>query len=128
LFYRWGQIKVPKGSSSEYRSQTQALEQFDPVWNSLTRREQARLVHLLIEQVGYDGRTGKVTASFRSVGLKGTMQRHRRHEDTNPIKTEPAVSIELRLAPARSRRSKVVEPPPSTRRPLRRDVSRASRA
>ncbi len=48
----------------------QALQQFDPVWNSLTTREQARLVHLLIEQVGYDGRTGKVTVSFRSAGLK----------------------------------------------------------
>ena len=48
----------------------QALEQFDPVWNSLTWREQARLVHLLIEKVGYDGRTGKVTVSFRSAGLK----------------------------------------------------------
>ena len=48
----------------------QALQQFDPVWNSLTTREQARLVHLLIEKVGYDGRTGKVTVSFRSAGLK----------------------------------------------------------
>jgi site-specific DNA recombinase len=48
----------------------QALERFDPVWNSLTTREQARLVHLLIEKVGYDGRTGKVTVSFRSAGLK----------------------------------------------------------
>ncbi len=48
----------------------QALKEFDPVWNSLTTREQAKLVHLLIEKVGYDGRTGKVTVSFRSAGLK----------------------------------------------------------
>lgn|GEM_PF-6251861 len=47
-----------------------ALQQFDPVWNSLTTREQARLVQLLIEQVGYDGRSGKVTVSLRSAGLK----------------------------------------------------------
>jgi site-specific DNA recombinase len=52
------------------RDLVEALEQFDPVWNSLTTREQARLVHLLIEKVGYDGRTGKVTVSFRSAGLK----------------------------------------------------------
>ena len=47
-----------------------ALERFDPVWNSLTTREQARLVHLLTEKVGYYGCTGKVAVSFRSAGLK----------------------------------------------------------
>jgi len=47
-----------------------ALKQFEPVWASLTNREQVRLVNILIDKVGYDGRTGKITVSFRSAGFK----------------------------------------------------------
>ena len=49
---------------------TQALAHFDPVWESLSPREQARIIRLLIERVGYDGRDGRVTVAFRSVGIK----------------------------------------------------------
>ncbi len=49
---------------------TQALAHFDPVWESLSPRERARIIRLLIERVGYDGRDGRVTVAFRSVGIK----------------------------------------------------------
>jgi site-specific DNA recombinase len=64
------ELQELRDDASDEQDLVQALEQFDPVWNSLTTREQAKLVHLLIEKVGYDGRTGKVTVSFRSAGLK----------------------------------------------------------
>ena len=64
------ELQELKSDAFDEREVAQALERFDPVWSSLTTREQARLVHLLIEKVGYDGRTGKVTVSFRSTGLK----------------------------------------------------------
>lgn len=47
-----------------------ALSVFDPVWDSLTQREQARIVQLLVEQVDYDGATGKVSITFRPSGIK----------------------------------------------------------
>jgi len=47
-----------------------ALSSFDPIWDSLAPREQVRIVKLLIERVGYDGRDGKVTITFRSSGIK----------------------------------------------------------
>ena len=47
-----------------------ALAVFDPVWESLSPREQSRIVRLLIERVGYDGRDGRVTVTFRSPGVK----------------------------------------------------------
>ena len=47
-----------------------ALAEFDPVWASLTTREQTKLVQLLVAKVGYDGRNGKVTVDFRSAGIK----------------------------------------------------------
>jgi site-specific DNA recombinase len=48
----------------------QALREFNSVWESLTTREQIRLVATLVERVGYDGESGKVTVAFRSAGIK----------------------------------------------------------
>jgi site-specific DNA recombinase len=47
-----------------------ALGAFDPFWESLAPREQSRIVQLLVERVGYDGRDGKVTVTFHSPGIK----------------------------------------------------------
>jgi site-specific DNA recombinase len=47
-----------------------ALEDFDAVWNSLRSHQQTRMVNLLVERVGYDGRSGKVTVAFRSQGMR----------------------------------------------------------
>ena len=47
-----------------------ALSVFDPVWESLTPAEQARVVHLLVERVDYDGSKGKVAIAFRPAGIK----------------------------------------------------------
>ncbi len=47
-----------------------AMSVFDPVWGSLTPKEQARVVHLLVERVDYDGSKGKVSIAFRPTGIK----------------------------------------------------------
>ena len=47
-----------------------ALKLFDPVWESLTSREQARVVQLLVERVDYDGARGKVAITFHPTGIK----------------------------------------------------------
>jgi len=47
-----------------------ALKQFEPVWVSLNSREQVQLIEMVIEKVGFDGRTGKVEVGFRSKGLR----------------------------------------------------------
>ncbi len=52
------------------RDLARALSVFDPVWESLSPREQARIIRLLVERVGYDGRNGTVTVTFRSPGIK----------------------------------------------------------
>ncbi|MBS0264146.1 MAG: recombinase family protein [Planctomycetes bacterium] len=48
----------------------QALAAFDPVWDSLTLREQSRLLHLLIERVDYDGRTDDISITFHPTGIE----------------------------------------------------------
>ena len=47
-----------------------ALSVFDPVWDALTPREQARVISLLVERVDYDGAQGKVAVTFHPTGIK----------------------------------------------------------
>ena len=47
-----------------------ALREFAPVWNTLSPREQARVVRLLVERVTYDRETSKVALTFRASGLQ----------------------------------------------------------
>jgi site-specific DNA recombinase len=46
------------------------LARFGSVWESLNSREQARIIRTLIEHVAYDGKTNKVTVSFRSARIR----------------------------------------------------------
>jgi len=47
-----------------------ALTAFDPAWETLTPREQARILHLLIERIDYDGEQESVSITFRPCGIK----------------------------------------------------------
>ncbi len=51
------------------------MESFDELWKTLNIEEQSRLLRQLIEKVGYDSRTGKVTVSFKSASLKDLCQK-----------------------------------------------------
>lgn len=47
-----------------------ALSLFDPVWDALFPKEQARVLRLLIERVTYDGGAGTLSVTFRPSGIK----------------------------------------------------------
>ena len=47
-----------------------ALAAFDPLWESLSPREQARMLRLLIQRVEYDGSKGTVSITFLPNGIK----------------------------------------------------------
>jgi site-specific DNA recombinase len=47
-----------------------AMTLFDPVWDALSPREQARVFQLLIRRVEYDGEKGAVSITFRPDGIK----------------------------------------------------------
>jgi len=51
-----------------------ALALFDPVWDTLAPREQARIIHLLVEQASYDGEKGTVSVTFHRSGIKAITQ------------------------------------------------------
>ena len=48
----------------------QSLAEFEPVWEALSPREQARLLHVLIDRIDYDGRDETISITFHASGLK----------------------------------------------------------
>jgi site-specific DNA recombinase len=64
------QIKTVTGQIIGEEDATRALSAFDPVWGTLTPREQARVVGLLVDRVVYDGSKQKVTVTFHPTGIK----------------------------------------------------------
>jgi site-specific DNA recombinase len=54
----------------EEREVEAALSVFDPVWDTLSPREQARMIRLLIERVDYNGQDGTIDVTFRANGIK----------------------------------------------------------
>ena len=64
------QIAALDGETVTEAEVQQALALFDPVWESLTPREQARIIELLVEHVTYDGAAGKVSITFHHSGIK----------------------------------------------------------
>jgi site-specific DNA recombinase len=52
-----------------------ALAHFAPLWQSLSPREQAELIALLVERVEYDGKEGAVSITFHPTGIQALAQR-----------------------------------------------------
>ncbi|MCG3138803.1 MAG: hypothetical protein HJJLKODD_02672 [Phycisphaerae bacterium] len=55
----------PQVSKAEVDS---ALATFDPLWDTLSPREQSRVIRLLVKRVDYDGAKGKVAVTFHGTG------------------------------------------------------------
>jgi site-specific DNA recombinase len=64
------QIKAVTSQIIAEEDAARALSAFDPVWGTLTPREQARVVGLLVNRVEYDGAKQKVTVTFHPTGIK----------------------------------------------------------
>ena len=48
----------------------QALRVFDPTWEALVSGEKARIMHLLIERIDFNGGTGDLRITFRDSGIE----------------------------------------------------------
>jgi site-specific DNA recombinase len=57
-----------------------AMAAFDPVWETLTLREQARVLRLLVQRVDYDGDKGTVSVTFHPTGIE-TLSREMAEEN-----------------------------------------------
>jgi site-specific DNA recombinase len=62
------------GEIVDEREVEAALSVFDPVWDTLSPKEQARIIRLLVERVDYDGKKGTIAVTFRPNGIKTLAQ------------------------------------------------------
>lgn len=53
---------------------TASLQEFEPLWETLSPRERARVLQLVVDHVDYDGAAGTVAITFRPIGLKALGQ------------------------------------------------------
>jgi site-specific DNA recombinase len=72
---REGTIRLRAEAVSE-EEVVAALGVFDPMWESFSPREQARVLQLLIERVEYDGDGGTVSVTFRPSGIKALAEKN----------------------------------------------------
>jgi len=65
-------IEINKNSNNLLTQQDveTAMTTFDPIWESMTLRDQIRLVQVVVKQVDYDGETSRVTITFNPIGIK----------------------------------------------------------
>ena len=61
---------------------TDACTQFDPLWETLTAKEQGRLLNLLVQRVEFDGQGGTVSITFHPSGIKTLAQEQKKQEAT----------------------------------------------
>lgn len=62
-------IKLERGLIGDVEVR-QALSAFSPVWETLTPKEQERLIGLVVERIDYDGSSGKIAVTFHETGIK----------------------------------------------------------
>ena len=65
-----GEIGQLSAEQLHEEEMARALSMFEPLWESLTSREQAELLHLLVERVDFDGAHDKVSITFHAAGIK----------------------------------------------------------
>jgi site-specific DNA recombinase len=51
------------------RALVRALSDFDGIWDALRGEERVKLIHLLIQRVGYNAQSGEVRIDFHPSGL-----------------------------------------------------------
>jgi site-specific DNA recombinase len=54
-----------------------AVEAFDPMWNAMSPTQQAKLIHLLVDRIEYDGEMEAISITFHPTSIKTLGQNHR---------------------------------------------------
>jgi site-specific DNA recombinase len=58
-----------------------ALGDFPSLWESLTPKEQAKVIALLVERVEYNGATGKIALTFQPTGIRTLIEQYATEEE-----------------------------------------------
>ncbi len=64
------EIEALRGPQVTQAEVEQALSVFGSLWSSLTPREQAEVIHTLVERVDFDGGTNQLSITFHPSGIQ----------------------------------------------------------
>jgi site-specific DNA recombinase len=64
------QIDAIRRQRLDEEQASEALRLFDPVWEALPPREQARVLQLLVERIDYDGGKGNISIRFHPTAIR----------------------------------------------------------
>ena len=53
-----------------------AIESFDPLWDALPPGQKAKLIHLLVERIEYDGESESISVTFHQTGIDALTRQH----------------------------------------------------
>jgi site-specific DNA recombinase len=74
------QIEAIRKECVDEEEVSETLRVFDPVWEALAPREQARVMQLLVERIDYDGAADKIAIHFHPTAIKALAGELARHE------------------------------------------------
>ena len=63
------ELQAVQESTVDDANLTQTLSLFEPIWDVLFPAEQARIIHLLVRQIEFDGASGKFAIRFHPTGI-----------------------------------------------------------
>lgn len=69
-----GEAQIRERTRLDEKELRKTMESFEELWKTINVKEQSLLLRQLIERVGYDDRSGKVTVSFKSASIKELCQ------------------------------------------------------
>jgi site-specific DNA recombinase len=75
------QIDAIRRQRLDEEQASEALRLFDPVWESLAPREQARILQLLVERIVYDGARGNIAIRFHPTAIKALTDELNRQQE-----------------------------------------------
>jgi site-specific DNA recombinase len=61
-----------------------AVEAFDPLWDALSPTDKARLVHLLVDRIEYDGEVEAISITFHPTGISTLAEQPQETEACQP--------------------------------------------
>lgn len=68
------EVQIRERTRLDEKELRKTMESFEELWKTMNIQEQSLLLRQLVEKVGYAGRTGKVTVSFKSASIKELCQ------------------------------------------------------
>lgn len=69
------EVQIRERTRLDEKELRKTMETFEDLWKTMNIQEQSLLIRQLVEKVGYEGRTGKVTVSFKSATIKELCQK-----------------------------------------------------